>query len=152
MEQTISLSTFARTYPALFDSLANTARGFILTRRGKPVARLMAAAMTTYVLSALPLDSHLQRAVSSHQNIPVSDFVHHVVKFLDLATRTGQGFLLTRRGAPVARVIPYPALPNRAEWLGALQGTGMILGDIVAPACTEEEWKTAGEALERSSC
>jgi len=57
---------------------------------------------------------------------------------------TGQPVLVTRRGQPVAQVVPPPPAPIHG-WLGCLRGTGRIARDVVSPALDEDRW----EALAR---
>ena len=52
--------------------------------------------------------------------------------------RRGHPILVTKRGKPIAQVLPPP--PATAAWRGAMKGTGKIVGDIVAPAAEPDEW------------
>lgn len=50
---------------------------------------------------------------------------------LDTVAKTGRGVVVTKRGKPVARVVP---LVNRPEQIvGAMRGTVEIHGDIISP-------------------
>jgi antitoxin (DNA-binding transcriptional repressor) of toxin-antitoxin stability system len=52
--------------------------------------------------------------------------------------------VITRRGQPVAEVVP-PSPPSSARaWIGSMRGTATIVGDLVEPATAAEDW----EALE----
>ena len=54
--------------------------------------------------------------------------------------RTGASIIVTRRGEPIAEVIP-PSLANVGEsWLGAMRGTATIAGELVSPAGDVNEW------------
>lgn len=45
---------------------------------------------------------------------------------------------VTKRGKPLAKIAP--AAPEKDEIFGFYKGKGKILGDVVAPALTPEEW------------
>jgi len=53
---------------------------------------------------------------------------------------TGHGIVVTKRGTPVAQVVPLPAKAED-DWAGAMRGTGEIVGDLVPPATGEREWE-----------
>ena len=54
--------------------------------------------------------------------------------------KTRKPILITRFGKPIAEVVPPSPPPRPANWMGSMAGTGEILGDIVGPISTEEEW------------
>ncbi|MBZ5500062.1 MAG: type II toxin-antitoxin system Phd/YefM family antitoxin [Acidobacteriia bacterium] len=78
------------------------------------------------------------------QTISISEFKATCLAVLDRVKRTGCPVLVTRRGEPIAQVVPPSPLPRAASWLGCMAGTAKITGDIVSPAVDEIEW----EALE----
>jgi prevent-host-death family protein len=76
--------------------------------------------------------------------MPISRFKATCLAVLERVRRTGKPILVTRRGQPVAQVVPPPPVPTHG-WLGCLRGTGRIAGDVVSPALDEDRW----EALAR---
>jgi len=78
------------------------------------------------------------------ETVSISEFKATCLALLDKVKKTGQPLIVTRRGEPIAQVIPPPPVETRSSWLGSLQSTGEIVGDIISPAVTPEEW----EALE----
>jgi prevent-host-death family protein len=76
--------------------------------------------------------------------LAISDFKARCLAVLEKVRRTGVPILITRRGEPVAEIVPPSPGHNDEDWLGAATGTGTIVGDIVSPIATEE-W----EALRR---
>ena len=74
------------------------------------------------------------------EQIAVSKFKATCLSVLERVRKTRQPVLVTRFGKPVAEVVP-PSAPDRPKgWLGALAGTGRIVGDIVSPATDEQDW------------
>ena len=57
--------------------------------------------------------------------------------------KTGEPLVVTKRGVPVAQIIPPPVAKRRTSTYGAMKGTGRILGDIVEPVVAEEDWEAA---------
>ncbi|OFW28526.1 MAG: hypothetical protein A3J28_10510 [Acidobacteria bacterium RIFCSPLOWO2_12_FULL_60_22] len=75
------------------------------------------------------------------EEIAISKFKATCLAVLERVRRTGKPIRVTRFGKPVAEVVP-PSLPPRPKhWLGDMQGTGRIVGDIVSPAVDEEDWE-----------
>jgi len=50
--------------------------------------------------------------------------------------------LITRFGKPLARIAPPPIQVQErpADWLGAMAGSGRVVGDIVSPTVDERDW------------
>lgn len=75
------------------------------------------------------------------EEIAISKFKATCLAVLERVRKTGKPILVTRFGEPIAEVIP-PPLPKRSNrWVGSMEGTGKIIGDIVAPASDEEDWE-----------
>ena len=79
------------------------------------------------------------------KTVPVSTFKATCLALLEEVRRTGRPLLVTRRGQPIAEVIPPPPPPPTAGWLGSAASTGRILGDIVEPALSASEWEALHE-------
>lgn len=73
--------------------------------------------------------------------IAISKFKATCLALLERVKRTGQPILITRRGEPIAQIMPPPAEERPKSWLGAMKGTARITGDIISPACDESEWE-----------
>jgi len=73
--------------------------------------------------------------------LAISEFKATCLKVLDQVKRTGESVLVTRRGEPIAMVVPPPPPEPQADWLGSFAGTARIIGDIVAPIADESEWE-----------
>jgi antitoxin (DNA-binding transcriptional repressor) of toxin-antitoxin stability system len=48
--------------------------------------------------------------------------------------------VITKRGKPVAKLVPINAGQDKDDIFGFLAGKGTITGDVVSPALTPEEW------------
>jgi prevent-host-death family protein len=49
-----------------------------------------------------------------------------------------EAIVITKRGKPVVKLVPADA--EKDDIYGFLKGKGKIVGDIVSPAITPEEW------------
>jgi prevent-host-death family protein len=72
--------------------------------------------------------------------VTISTFKATCLALLAKVKRTGQPILVTRRGEPIAQVVPPPPPTRPRSWLGSLRTMGQIRGDIVSPALPEREW------------
>ncbi|MFH2219587.1 MAG: type II toxin-antitoxin system Phd/YefM family antitoxin [Pseudomonadota bacterium] len=73
--------------------------------------------------------------------VTISKFKATCLSLLDKVKRTGQPILVTRRGEPIAQVIPPPDSERPESWLGMYKATGMIVGDIVSPTVENTTWE-----------
>ena len=74
------------------------------------------------------------------EEVTISKFKATCLALLAKVKGTGQPILVTRKGEPIAQIVP-PPLPERpSSWLGSFASSGKIVGDIVSPALDEEEW------------
>tara|TARA_Y100000758_G_scaffold286927_1_gene237997 strand:+ start:4324 stop:4536 length:213 start_codon:yes stop_codon:yes gene_type:complete len=60
-----------------------------------------------------------------------SEFKAKCLKIMDEVAATGEPVIITKHGVPVAQLIPEVQKPETL--FGALQGSVIILGDIVGP-------------------
>ena len=75
------------------------------------------------------------------ETIAISRFKATCLSLLERVRNTGQPILVTKRGIPIAQVLPPPR-PESAKKsaFGCMRGTSEQLGDIVAPVA-EEDWE-----------
>ena len=73
--------------------------------------------------------------------VNISTFKATCLARLDKVKRTGRSLLVTRKGEPIAEIRPPSPSTPRAGWLGSLSGTGRILGDVVSPAASADDWE-----------
>ncbi|MCE7872938.1 type II toxin-antitoxin system Phd/YefM family antitoxin [bacterium CPR1] len=70
--------------------------------------------------------------------ISASEFKAHCLELLDRVRDHKQTIVITKRGKPVARLLPITDGPPQSI-LGSLSGLGRTNGDIVAPI--EDLWE-----------
>jgi len=75
--------------------------------------------------------------------VTISKFKATCLALLAKVKRTGKPILVTRKGEPIALIVPPPPPQRPASWLGALSKTGRISGDIVSPVVPETEWEVS---------
>jgi prevent-host-death family protein len=70
--------------------------------------------------------------------IPAGEFKARCLKLMDEVQRTRRPVVITKRGKPVARLVPVEKPEPRRSIFGCMKGTVTILGDIISPI--EQEW------------
>ena len=73
--------------------------------------------------------------------MPISKFKATCLAVLEDVRRTGRSIVVTRRGVPVAEVIP-PSAATPPAWLGMASGSGRVVGDIVSPVAQGDDWES----------
>ncbi len=65
-------------------------------------------------------------------------FKVHCLKVMDEVQSKRQAVLITKRGKPVAKLVPVEK--GKDDIFGFLKGKVKVVGDVVSPALTPEEW------------
>jgi prevent-host-death family protein len=73
--------------------------------------------------------------------VAVSKFKATCLERLERVRRTGQPLLVTKRGVPIAQILPPPPPEPPPSGFGVMAGTVEELGDILAPV-DEADWET----------
>jgi prevent-host-death family protein len=104
--------------------------GIMVTKRRPPVleAQTVRESPATY------------RASGASRAIPAGEFKARCLALMDHVQRSGIEYVITKRGVPVARLLP--AVFERRPLLGSLTGTVLTADDLASPL--DEPW----EALE----
>ncbi len=76
------------------------------------------------------------KAKSTPTQIPAGEFKAKCLKLLDEVQQKHREIIITKRGKPVARLLPLAT--EMPDIFGRMRGTGEILGDIVSS--TGEVW------------
>ena len=74
------------------------------------------------------------------KTIPAGQFKVHCLAIMDEVQAKRQAVVITKRGKPVAKLVPVEQ--EKDDIFGFLKGKGKIeiKGDIISPALTPEEW------------
>ncbi|MGA2696350.1 MAG: type II toxin-antitoxin system Phd/YefM family antitoxin [Terriglobales bacterium] len=74
------------------------------------------------------------------KEIAISEFKAKCLGILEEVRKTRKPIRVTRFGKPVAEVLPPSPEKSKKSWLGCMAGTAEILGDIVGPTGSLEDW------------
>ncbi|MBA8667546.1 type II toxin-antitoxin system Phd/YefM family antitoxin [Holosporaceae bacterium 'Namur'] len=65
------------------------------------------------------------------KHLPISEFKAHCYEILENVQGQHQSFIISKRGKPIARVIPIDN--NNTKLAGSFKGKCNIIGDIITP-------------------
>ncbi len=89
------------------------------------------------------------------RTIAAGEFKAKCLAVMAEVNSTGQSVLVTRRGKPLARVVPSvepTEKENAASIFGCLKHMGRITGDIVSSELSDDEWsRTFDEEWSRAA-
>lgn len=74
------------------------------------------------------------------KEIAISEFKAKCLGILEEVRKTRKPVRVTRFGKPVAEVVPPTPQPRPKSWLGCMAGSAEIVGDIVGPTGSLEDW------------
>ncbi|HZW95522.1 MAG TPA: type II toxin-antitoxin system Phd/YefM family antitoxin [Candidatus Eremiobacteraceae bacterium] len=72
------------------------------------------------------------------KTMAAGEFKVHCLAVMDEVQSKRQAVLITKRGKPVAKLVPVEKEVD--DIFGFFKGKGTITGDVVSPALTPEEW------------
>ncbi len=78
------------------------------------------------------------------RTVKISEFKAKCLDILDRVARTGETLVITRRGIPLARVLPVSSAADD-DWIGSLKGSATAMDDLIEPAVDTEEWEACRE-------
>lgn len=73
------------------------------------------------------------------KQMPASKFKARCLSVMDAVNATGEPVLITKRGTPVAKVVPVAS--KKQDLFGFMAGAFKIVGDIESPVVPLEEWE-----------
>ncbi len=72
------------------------------------------------------------------KTMAAGSFKARCLAVMDEVQAKREAIVITKRGKPVVKLVPADA--EKDDFYGFLKGKGTIVGDIVSPAITPEEW------------
>jgi prevent-host-death family protein len=75
------------------------------------------------------------------QEIAISKFKAKCLSLLQEVSKTKTPLRVTRRGKPIADVIPATSEGDERSWIGSLSGSIDIVGDVVSPVIDIEAFE-----------
>jgi prevent-host-death family protein len=73
------------------------------------------------------------------KTMPAAKFKAHCLKLMDEVRATRQPVLITKKGRPVAKLVPAEGRPE--DIFGCMRDEVEIVGDILAPVVPAEDWE-----------
>lgn len=80
------------------------------------------------------------RAPSPPRTLAISAFKATCLAVPEQVRRSGTSVVVTKRGVPIAEIVPPSPAAVGGEWIGALRGTATFAADLIAPAAEPGEW------------
>lgn len=74
------------------------------------------------------------------EEIQLSNFQKNCHTIIETVSRSNKSILITDKGKLLVKIVPVSS-PEQAPWLGCMNGTGKIVGDIVSPVEDPEVWE-----------
>ena len=81
----------------------------------------------------------LGKGKKSIQVVAISEFKAKCLALLEDVDKTKIPLLVTRRGRPIAEVIPTSPNMEERDWLGSMSDITEITGDVVSPVIEIQE-------------
>jgi prevent-host-death family protein len=75
----------------------------------------------------------------SMKKVPAGEFKARCLTLMDDVSKTREPVLITKRGKPVAKLVP--ADDAGGDFIGRLEGVVRIMGDIESPIEPPEAWE-----------
>jgi prevent-host-death family protein len=72
------------------------------------------------------------------KKIAAGAFKTNCLAIMDEVQAKREAVVITKRGKPVAKLVPVNS--DMDEIYGFFAGKGMIVGDVISPALSPEEW------------
>jgi len=73
------------------------------------------------------------------KQMPAGKFKAHCLSVMDDVNATGEPVVITKRGTPVAKIVPV--ISKKQDLFGFMAGEFKIVGDIESPVVSLEEWE-----------
>ena len=81
----------------------------------------------------------LGKGKKSIQEVAISEFKAKCLALLEEVDKTKVSLLVTKRGRPIAEVIPTSPNMEERSWLGSMSDSMEITGEVVSPVIEIQE-------------
>jgi prevent-host-death family protein len=78
--------------------------------------------------------------IKGMKEVAISEFKAKCLGILQEVRKTRKPIRVTRFGEPVAEIVPSTAEKSKGRKLGSMAGTMKIVGDIIAPTGSFDDW------------
>jgi len=75
------------------------------------------------------------------KTMPAGQFKARCLKIMDDVESTREPVVITKRGRPIAKLVPADGQGRPDDAFGCMRGEVEIVGDIVSPAVPLEDWE-----------
>ncbi len=82
---------------------------------------------------------HIVMTMVIVMQIPAGEFKAKCLQIMEGVARTGKSVTITKRGRPVAKLVPLDAISPRAALFGRMAGSVTYEGDLLSPI--DNEWE-----------
>ena len=72
------------------------------------------------------------------KKMAAGSFKVHCLAVMDEVQSKRESVLITKRGKPVAKLVPVEK--EKDDFFNFMKGKGTVVGDVVSPALTPKEW------------
>lgn len=77
------------------------------------------------------------------EQIQLSNFQENLFAIIEAVRTTDTPILVTQNGKSLVKIVPVP--PVHGSWLGCMQGSGKIIGDLLATDDDPVVWDVLAE-------
>ena len=84
------------------------------------------------------------RMIERMETMPISKFKATCLAVLQQVRKTGRPVRVTRRGEPIADVVPPSPADRPEHWLGAMANRTRLVGDITVASSDLVDWEVVG--------
>ena len=72
--------------------------------------------------------------------VGATEFKARCLELMDRVAERRETYVITKRGKPVAKLVPADPPASRKSILGCLEGQFVAVGDIVSSSLSDEQW------------
>ncbi len=81
-----------------------------------------------------------RRSADPRPTLAISEFKATCLAVLEEVRRTGTSVVVTKRGVPIAEIVPPSTAAAGGDWIGTMRGSATFADDLIAPVAAPGEW------------